>query len=107
MHLSCFSFVLITEAEYAFMKRKDIVPVRVQHRYNADGWLGILVGTKLYFDFTRSDSFDMMMSNLIRELGCRGRSSAIEYKEGNVVWRDSFNSSCVMLVSLYHFTDPC
>ncbi len=37
-----------TEAEYAYQLKKPIVPVKNQP-YSADGWLGALLGTKLYF----------------------------------------------------------
>ena len=38
------------EAEYAFQLGKPIIPVRMQAAFKADGWLGIIMGTKLYFD---------------------------------------------------------
>jgi hypothetical protein len=41
-----------SEAEYAYACRKPIVPVKTQSNYRPEGWLGILVGTKLWFDFS-------------------------------------------------------
>jgi len=42
------------EAEYAFNLRKPIIPVLVEANYRPDGWLGAILGTKLYFDFSPS-----------------------------------------------------
>ena len=33
----------ISEAEYTFRLRKDIVPLLLQPRYAADGWLGAMI----------------------------------------------------------------
>jgi len=52
--------------------RKDIIPLVVQPGYSPDGWLGILVGTRLYFDLT-SSAFDRELEKLIIEIGERGR----------------------------------
>lgn len=63
----------IQEAEYSYKLRKCVVPLRVEPRYVPDGWLGIIIGTRLYFDFTPEKQFDHMMENLIKELGSKGR----------------------------------
>ncbi|XP_039250993.1 uncharacterized protein LOC120328542 [Styela clava] len=47
-----------TEAEYAFNLRKEIIPIKAEQDYKADGWLGALTGTKLYIDFSSLDSFE-------------------------------------------------
>ena len=41
-----------TEAEYAFQQRKLIVPLIMESGYKATGWLGALMGTRLYFDMS-------------------------------------------------------
>ena len=41
-----------TEAEYAYKKRKQMLFARVQEKYDAEGWLGALIKTDLYFDLT-------------------------------------------------------
>lgn len=44
-----------TEAEYAFKLQRRIVPVLVEpDGYTGDGWLGMIVGSKLYFDISHS-----------------------------------------------------
>ena len=69
---------LLTEAEFAFRLKKDLVPLRVQLRYNPDGWLGRLIGTKLSFDFSREENIESMVSNLVRDLGNKGRIRPME-----------------------------
>jgi male-specific lethal 1 len=40
------------EAEYAHLKNVQMIPVLIESGYRPDGWLGMLLGSKLYFDFT-------------------------------------------------------
>ncbi|WAR05160.1 hypothetical protein MAR_020529 [Mya arenaria] len=67
-----------TEAEYVYRLRKDFIPLRLQQEYVPDGWLGILVGTRLYFDVFMDSLLDRQVPRLLRELGDRGR---IEHTE--------------------------
>ena len=70
-----FSFSLFpTEAEYTYRLRKDIVPFVLQPGYVPDGWLGILVGTRLYFDLSDPTGLDEQLTRAVRELGSRGRT---------------------------------
>ncbi|XP_046330967.2 uncharacterized protein LOC124114439 isoform X2 [Haliotis rufescens] len=62
-----------TESEYIFRLRKDIIPLRLQSKFVPDGWLGMLVGSRLYFDFSQGDMVDKQMIKLYRELGSRGK----------------------------------
>jgi hypothetical protein len=55
------------EAEYAFQLNKPIVPLYMQANYKADGWLGIILGSKIFVNFTKYD-FDECMSRLRAEL---------------------------------------
>lgn len=43
------------EGEYAYQKRKEIVPLMMEENYAADGWLGALLGTKLWYDCTSDE----------------------------------------------------
>ena len=88
-------YVCGAECEYAAVRRKELVPLRVEAGYTPDGWLGILglglglVGRvrvrveagytpdgwlgircagKLYFDFTDPQAFDSKMEELVKEL---------------------------------------
>ena len=40
-----------SEAEYAFNRKKHIVPIKMKKEYIPDGWLGFILGTRLYIDF--------------------------------------------------------
>ena len=62
-----------SEAEYAYQLRKDIIPLMMQRKYRGDGWLGMLVGTKLWFDFNSQQSMEPSVTKLIKELGGRGK----------------------------------
>ena len=64
-----------SEAEYVYRLRKDFVPLRLQREYIPDGWLGILVGTRLYFDVYSEDQLDVQVPRLIKELRDRGKIS--------------------------------
>jgi hypothetical protein len=68
-------YVLFSEAEYVYRLRKDFVPLRLQREYIPDGWLGILVGTRLYFDIYSEDQLDVQVPRLVKELRDRGKIS--------------------------------
>lgn len=62
-----------TEAEYAFQMRKRIVPVLMETNYKPTGWLGALLGTKLYFDMSDRRLIPERVTKLCRELGDAGK----------------------------------
>eukprot|EP00050_Salpingoeca_kvevrii_P015283 m.45369 g.45369 ORF g.45369 m.45369 type:complete len:632 (-) comp6243_c0_seq2:73-1968(-) len=64
-----------TEGNYAYQRRKRIIPVRAETNYRPDGWLGALIGSKLYYDMTDEASRPAKLAELIRELGDVGRVS--------------------------------
>jgi len=53
--------------------RKDIIPLILEPGYVPDGWLGILIGTRLFFDLCQPATFDDDLERLIQEIGNRGR----------------------------------
>ena len=60
-----------TEASYADQKKRIIIPLIVEADYpkKADGWLGLLIANRLYFDFTNKEaSYDDVMTKLIAEI---------------------------------------
>ena len=73
-----------TEAEYAFQQRKKIVPVLMEHNYKPSGWLGALMGTRLYFNMSEGKTILAKMPSLVRELGDDGRC---EVKQSAVLRR--------------------
>ena len=72
--------------------RKDIIPLVLEPGYVPDGWLGILIGTKLFFDLSQPAMFDVELGRLIQEIGRRGwQKSPVEPVLSTAVQ----NSSCV------------
>jgi hypothetical protein len=70
------------EAQYAHQREKDMVPLMVEEGYRADGWLGMLLGTRLWYAFCgrvleSEAGFEGKMEELCRELGERGKASKI------------------------------
>ncbi|CAF1287187.1 unnamed protein product [Didymodactylos carnosus] len=55
------------EAQYAFKKNLNIVPIVLQKHFKPDGWLGFLVGSLFHIDFTKYEfcrSFQMLLNEL-------------------------------------------
>jgi phosphopantothenate-cysteine ligase len=57
-----------SEAEYAYVQKKPIVPLMLQHDYKPDGWLGILMGARLWIDFSDADGITKSFEKLVTEL---------------------------------------
>ncbi|CAF5114388.1 unnamed protein product, partial [Rotaria sp. Silwood1] len=55
------------ELTYACKKRKRLIPLRLQEKYDPDGWLGLISAELLYIDFTKKD-FDTNYQNLLKEI---------------------------------------
>ena len=54
-----------TEAEYAYTRKKPLIPVMFERGYKPDGWLGILMGSKLYYNMFNSDEMADSMPGLV------------------------------------------
>uniref|UniRef100_A0A0B7AZE4 TIR domain-containing protein n=1 Tax=Arion vulgaris TaxID=1028688 RepID=A0A0B7AZE4_9EUPU len=65
-----------SEAEYAFSLQKPIIPLLMQSEYKADGWLGILLGTKIFYNFSGKYPFEKKIVELVKEIGVRGKLKA-------------------------------
>lgn len=57
-----------TEAEYVFERRKPFLPIQVQHKYNPDGWLGILCGTKYRYTVSKPEKYAAEVSGLLAKV---------------------------------------
>ncbi|XP_045216641.2 uncharacterized protein LOC123566525 [Mercenaria mercenaria] len=53
-----------TEADYAYAQQKNIVPLKMQRGYKPDGWLGALIGARLYIEFSPHYPFDDQMKKV-------------------------------------------
>ncbi|CAF3480392.1 unnamed protein product [Rotaria sp. Silwood1] len=56
-----------SEAQFAFEKRRILIPLRVQSGYKADGWLAFLTSGRIYVDFTKMD-FDTAYAKVASEV---------------------------------------
>lgn len=56
------------EAEYAFQTRKKIIPLKMERGYVPDGWLGFILGSKLFYEFSPKYPFEDKMNALLKEL---------------------------------------
>ncbi|XP_066297281.1 uncharacterized protein [Branchiostoma lanceolatum] len=73
------------ECEYARERGTDIIPLKLEDGYRPDGWLGFLVGARLYFNFDCKDSFEDVMMRLMKEIGDRGKHRSSEVKKVDAV----------------------
>jgi hypothetical protein len=76
------------EAQYALQKKKPLVPLMLVDGYEADGWLGLLLGTSMWYalygdTLSSASSFNDRMDALCRELGSRGRADAVHIQSGS------------------------
>ena len=65
------------EAQYAHQQDKEMVPLMLEEGYRAKGWLGMILGMRLWYGFYGSTlasegAFEGKMGELCRELGKRG-----------------------------------
>ena len=56
------------EAQYAYKCKKPIIPVRCQGCYDADEWLGFIIGSMPYYDLAIGDSFNQNLPCLLKEV---------------------------------------
>ncbi|CAF3802895.1 unnamed protein product [Rotaria socialis] len=71
------------EAEYAFNQHSKIIPLIVEPKYKADGWLGFMAGSKIYVDFAdkEDEEFEKAYNLLIEELKRNGLDDKDEDQE--------------------------
>ena len=67
------------EAQYAFQQQKDMVPLMLEEGYSAKGWLGMMLGVRLWYGFygtvlETEALFKGKVDELCRELGERGKA---------------------------------
>ncbi|CAL8091423.1 unnamed protein product [Calicophoron daubneyi] len=56
------------EAKYAYQMKKPILFLRAQLNYKPDGWLGFMIGTQLYIDFSGKYPFEQKFEELLQSL---------------------------------------
>ena len=70
------------EAQYAYQQQKEMIPLMLEEGYHANGWLGMLLGVRMWYAFCGSvlgseALFEGKVDELCRELGERGRVMAV------------------------------
>jgi hypothetical protein len=55
------------EAEYAFKCKRRLLPLIMREGYRPDGWLGFMIGSRIYVDFGRYD-FETACEKLMTEI---------------------------------------
>jgi hypothetical protein len=69
------------EGEYAHLNSKTIVPLMMESNFRPTGWLGLIIGGRLWFDFTAEDrhasSYQGLVGELQRSLGPPSTPSVI------------------------------
>ena len=78
-----------SEAEYAYQLKKDIIPLMMQDKYKPNGWLGILLGTKMWIGFQSKQVVNSGVAALIKELRGRGKDLDTTGGPGEAVIRPS------------------
>ena len=53
---------------------RPMIPIILERNHKPDGWLGMLVGSKVWLDFTEESKFDDHMKLLMRQIGERGKT---------------------------------
>ena len=66
------------EANYAHQQKLDMIPLKMQKGYSAKGWLGLILGTRMWYSFWDADqdddaAFERRLDAVIREIGDRGK----------------------------------
>ena len=64
-----------SEAEYAYQCQKHIIPLMMEENYKPDGWLGIILASKLWYKFWSKGSFNASVAQLQKELAGKGRQA--------------------------------
>eukprot|EP01048_Picozoa_sp_COSAG05_P002804 COSAG05_NODE_122_length_17611_cov_47.044655_2_plen_321_part_00 len=66
------------EMQYGHQQEVDLIPMMMEDGYKPTGWLGLLIGTRLYFNFhpaaiETDAAFLQQIDAVVRELGERGK----------------------------------
>ncbi|KAL3855599.1 hypothetical protein ACJMK2_014806 [Sinanodonta woodiana] len=56
------------EAEYAYQLNKRVVVIKMEQDYKPYGWLGFIVGTDLYYDFSGKYEFETKFEELLKRM---------------------------------------
>ena len=66
------------EANYGHQQRVAMMPLMMEHGYRPTGWLGLILGTSVWYRFDpeavqTDEAFALQMDAAVREIGDRGK----------------------------------
>ena len=66
------------EANYAHQQELDMVPLMLTEGFKPKGWLGLILGTRMWYAFWDADqdedaAFELRLDAVVREIGDRGK----------------------------------
>ncbi|CAF1412820.1 unnamed protein product [Adineta ricciae] len=86
------------EAEYAFRCKRNLIPIIVRQGYRADGWLGLIIGSRIYVDFGRMD-FKKACELILKEITLQ-RGNQINEQSKTVPHQSSPETSVIVTKSI-------
>jgi len=75
------------EAEYAFHCKRHLLPIVVRQGYRADGWLGLIIGSRIYVDFGRVE-FKTACELILKEITLQRENKLSHTNEKNTEIQD-------------------
>eukprot|EP01052_Picozoa_sp_SAG31_P032143 SAG31_NODE_3491_length_4203_cov_2.510478_5_plen_186_part_00 len=74
------------EANYAHQQEVDMIPIMMQENFRPSGWLGLLMGTRMWYSFWEAekdddDTFERRVDPVEREIGNRGKPVQASHRE--------------------------
>ena len=75
------------EAQYCHQQDVEMVPLMMEKGYRPTGWLGLILGTRLWYPFYGSAietdaGFTQQMDTVVRDIGDRGKGGGRAVSEG-------------------------
>jgi hypothetical protein len=94
------------EAEYAFHCKRRLLPLIVRQNYQPDGWLGLLIGSRIYVDFGRFE-FNKACESILNEITLQKKSQLNNDKDNDHTVDEEENDSIkVVLPFIYEVHLP-
>lgn len=77
------------EAEYAFKQNKPMVFVRLQQGYKPEGWIGLMIGQRLYVDLSADSDFQKAINDINKQIDSFRVTSPLSNTAVQVLTQDS------------------
>ena len=79
--------ISLAEAEYATKLNKCVIPLKLQKSYEADGWLGFIMGNKFFFDLTKEKPKELnkLLAKLLQRIQKAFDVKSEDYVDGPVI----------------------